>query len=232
MFYYLYEIKNTVNNKIYIGVHQTKDINDGYMGSGTVVNKAYEKYGEEKFVKTILEYFNNREDMIRREIEIVNEDFLLRDDTYNLRRGGTGGFDYINKNGLNINRYERTDEWRANLSRRMLENNPSTRTEVKIKNGARVKKMIESGKHPFGDSEKQRELSNRPRKDGRTKSEVSKETASRMVEDGTHSFLKMNSEKIPCEHCGKIASYPNYKRWHGTKCRANIKGINFGVNVD
>ena len=119
MFYYLYEIKNTVNNKIYVGVHQTKDINDGYMGSGTVINRAYEKYGKEQFVKTVLEYFNTREDMISQEIEIVNEDFLLRDDTYNVRRGGTGGFDYINKNGLNINHAPRSDEFKKNLSERM-----------------------------------------------------------------------------------------------------------------
>ena len=220
MFYYLYEIKNTVNNKIYVGVHQTKDINDGYMGSGTVINRAYEKYGKEKFVKTVLEYFNTREDMISREIEIVNEDFLLRDDTYNVRRGGTGGFDYINKNGLNINHVPRSDEFKKNLSERMKNDNPSKRPGAKERMSVATKKVMEQRTHPFLNPEKQRELSNRPRKDGRTKSEVSKETASRMVENGTHSFLKMNSEKIPCEHCGKIASYPNYKRWHGTKCRA------------
>lgn len=223
MFYYLYEIKNTVNNKIYVGVHQTKDINDGYMGSGTVINKAYEKYGKEMFVKTILEYFDNREDMIRREKEIVNEEFLSRDDIYNVRRGGTGGFDYINKNGLNINHVPRSDEFKKNLSKRMKKDNPSQRPGAKERMSAATKKVMERGTHPFLDSAKQRELSNRIRKDGRTKSEVSKETANRMVEDGTHSFLKMNSEKILCEHCGKVASYPNYKRWHGAKCRAGDK---------
>lgn len=223
MFYYLYEIKNTLNNKIYVGVHQTKDINDGYMGSGTVINKAYEKYGKEMFVKTILEYFDNREDMIRREKEIVNEDFLSRDDIYNVRRGGTGGFDYINKHGLNINHVPRSDEFKKNLSNRMKKDNPSQRPGAKERMSAATKKVMERGTHPFLDSVKQRELSNRIRKDGRTKSEVSKETATRMVEDGTHSFLKMNSEKIPCEHCGKVASYPNYKRWHGEKCRAGDK---------
>lgn len=219
MFYYLYEIKNTVNNKIYVGVHQTKNINDGYMGSGTVINKAYEKYGKEVFVKTILEYFNNREDMIRREKEIVSEDFLSRDDIYNVRRGGTGGFDYINKNGLNINHVPRSDEFKKNLSERMKKDNPSRRPGAKERMSEATKKVMERGTHPFLDSAKQRELSNRIRKDGRTKSEVSTETAKRMVEDGTHSFLKMNSDKISCEHCGKVASYPNYKRWHGVKCR-------------
>lgn len=223
MFYYLYEIKNTINNKIYVGVHQTKDMDDGYMGSGTVINKAYAKYGKDMFVKTILEYFDSRDDMINREKEIVNEDFLARDDTYNIRRGGTGGFDYINKNGLNINHVPRSDDFKKNLSERMKKDNPSKRPGSKERMSATTKKVMERGTHPFLDSAKQRELSNRIRKDGRTKSEVSKETASRMVENGTHSFLKINSEKIPCEHCGKISSYPNYKRWHGTKCRAGVK---------
>jgi hypothetical protein len=219
MFYYLYEIRNTVNDKIYIGVHQTKDINDGYMGSGTVINKAYEKYGKDKFIKTILEYFDTREDMIDREKEIVTDDFLLREDTYNVRRGGTGGFDYINKNGLNINHTPRSDDFKKTVSERMKKDNPSKRPGAKERMSIATKKVMERGTHPFLDSEKQRELSNRPRKDGRTKSEVSKKTASRMVEDGTHSFLKMNSEKLTCEHCGKVSSYPNYKRWHGTKCK-------------
>lgn len=219
MFYYLYEIKNTVNNKIYVGVHQTKNLNDGYMGSGTVINKAYEKYGKEMFVKTILEYFDNRTDMIHREKEIVNEDFLSRTDTYNVRRGGTGGFDYINKNGLNINHVPRSDEFKKNLSERMKKDNPSQRPGAKERMSAATKKVMEQGTHPFLNSEKQRELSNRLRKDGRTKSEVSKETANRMIENKTHSFLKMNSEKISCEHCGKVSTYPNYKRWHGIKCR-------------
>ena len=41
--------------------------------------------------------------MYAREREVVTEDFLSRDDVYNLRRGGYGGFDYINKLGKNLN---------------------------------------------------------------------------------------------------------------------------------
>ena len=100
MFYYLYEIKNIVNNKIYVGIHKTKNINDGYMGSGKIIKNAIEKYGIENFVKTIIEYFSTPEEMFAREKEVVNESFLRDHNTYNLRRGGTGGFDYINKNKI------------------------------------------------------------------------------------------------------------------------------------
>ena len=97
MHYYLYEIKNTVNDKIYIGVHKTKSLDDGYMGSGKDVSNAIRKYGIEHFTKTILETFDSSEAMFAREKEVVTDEFLLREDTYNLRRGGFGGFEYINK---------------------------------------------------------------------------------------------------------------------------------------
>lgn len=101
MFFYLYQITNLVNNKIYIGVHATKDMNDGYLGSGKNIQSAIKKYGVDNFKKDILYTFDNAEEMYAKEKEVVTEEFLLRKDTYNLRIGGTGGFDYINRNSLN-----------------------------------------------------------------------------------------------------------------------------------
>jgi len=100
-YYYLYKITNLVNTKIYVGVHKTSNLEDGYMGSGKVINRAIEKHGIENFQKDVLEFFETAEAMYAREKEIVTDEFLLREDVYNLRRGGNGGFDYINKLGLN-----------------------------------------------------------------------------------------------------------------------------------
>ncbi len=100
MYYYLYKITNKINGKIYIGVHKAKKINDGYMGSGKVIRSAIEKHGVENFEKEILEFFDDRTSMYDREKEVVNAEFLMREDTYNLRRGGTGGFDFINETGV------------------------------------------------------------------------------------------------------------------------------------
>jgi len=93
---YLYQITNLINNKIYVGIHKTDNINDEYMGSGKIIKFAIEKYGIENFKKEILEFFDTYEDALIREKEIVTDEFLLREDVYNLRRGGVGGFDYIN----------------------------------------------------------------------------------------------------------------------------------------
>ena len=96
-FYILYQITNNLNGKIYVGVHKTKDINDGYMGSGKIIRSAMAKHGITNFSKVILEQFDNSSAMYARETEVVTDEFLLREDTYNLRRGGFGGFEYINK---------------------------------------------------------------------------------------------------------------------------------------
>ena len=98
MFYYLYKTTNTINGKFYIGVHKTEDLDDEYLGSGSSIRKAIEKYGKEVFIKEILEFFNNSEEMYLKEKEIVNEEFLSRNEVYNIRVGGDGGFDHINRN--------------------------------------------------------------------------------------------------------------------------------------
>ena len=101
MHYYLYKVTNLVNNRFYVGVHKTKEMDDGYMGSGKVIQQAIEKYGIKNFQKEILEVFDNSKAMYDREKEIVTEEFLKTEDVYNLRLGGNGGWDYITKNGLN-----------------------------------------------------------------------------------------------------------------------------------
>lgn len=90
-YYYLYQITNNLNGKIYVGIHSTNDLEDGYMGSGTALKHAYKKYGIENFEKETLGFFDSEDDMFQKEIEIVDADFILREDTYNLTNGGNGG---------------------------------------------------------------------------------------------------------------------------------------------
>lgn len=96
--YTVYKITNTINEYIYIGKHETTDVNDSYMGSGKLLRRAQDKHGIENFVKEILHIFDTEEEMNTKEAELVTEDFCKREDTYNICVGGKGGFSYINNN--------------------------------------------------------------------------------------------------------------------------------------
>lgn len=101
MYYYLYKIINKINGKFYIGVHKTSNLEDDYMGSSKILTRAINKYGIDNFTKEILEYFDNEEQMYKREKEIVNPELIKSKKSYNVNIGGHG-FYYINNNGFNF----------------------------------------------------------------------------------------------------------------------------------
>lgn len=98
LYYTIYKTTNLVNGKFYVGKHQTKNLNDQYLGSGKVLKAAIEKYGKRNFSKQILFVFDTEAEMNAKEAEIVTEEFCK--DSYNLCLGGHGGFGYINSNQL------------------------------------------------------------------------------------------------------------------------------------
>lgn len=93
-YYTVYQITNLVNNKIYVGVHQTDNLEDGYMSSSYSIAAAMKKHGKENFIKTILHYCDDEPTMYAKEAEIVTESFIGRPDTYNIKLGGYGGWSH------------------------------------------------------------------------------------------------------------------------------------------
>lgn len=102
MKYIVYQTVNKINNKIYIGVHGTEiDEFDGYIGNGVSIYRpatymnpktpfqyAVKKYGIKNFIRTTIKEFENEEDAYKLEEQLVNEQFLKREDVYNLALGG------------------------------------------------------------------------------------------------------------------------------------------------
>ena len=103
MKYIVYQTVNKINNKIYIGVHKTETPEefDGYLGNGIYIYRpssymhpktyfqyAVKKYGIKNFIRTTLKIFDTEEEAYNMEAEIVTQEFLERDDTYNLVLGG------------------------------------------------------------------------------------------------------------------------------------------------
>lgn len=90
-FYTIYKTTNLINDKFYIGKHETFNLNDNYLGSGKYLSAAIKKYGKNNFKKEILFIFDNEHEMNLKEIELVNEELVNSEMTYNLGIGGEGG---------------------------------------------------------------------------------------------------------------------------------------------
>jgi len=85
----IYEIKNMINGKSYIGQHSSKELGS-YWGSGKLIKMAIEKYGIENFERIILERCSNKEELNEREKYWIKEKDSINIG-YNLTEGGTGG---------------------------------------------------------------------------------------------------------------------------------------------
>lgn len=145
--YLIYKTTCRTNGKIYVGMHETENIDDGYLGSGVLISRAIEKYGRESFDREILHECDSREEMVQKEIELVDEEFVLREDTYNCTIGGyDGGFWYIRKHKLN----NKVDQWKlgqAALAELMLSEEYYENHCKKISCG--VKKYLENNDHQW-----------------------------------------------------------------------------------
>lgn len=95
MYYLIYKTTNLINGKIYVGKHQTKDLNDGYMGSGKLLKRAMKKYGSDNFKTETIELCSSEDHMNMAEKIYVVVDSEV---SYNMCPGGHGGFGYINEN--------------------------------------------------------------------------------------------------------------------------------------
>lgn len=85
---YFYKITNTINGHFYYGVHSTDNLDDGYMGSGTRLKKAIEKYGIENFKKEIIKQCENRNEAYKLESTFVTEALIKDNNCYNIILGG------------------------------------------------------------------------------------------------------------------------------------------------
>jgi hypothetical protein len=87
---YLYKVTCNLDNSVYIGVHSTDNLNDGYKGSGTLLRKKIEKHGWENFTKEIISHYSTRKEVLEAEAQHVNPDFLKLEHVMNLVAGGGG----------------------------------------------------------------------------------------------------------------------------------------------
>jgi hypothetical protein len=90
-YHYLYKTVCTVTNRYYVGMHTTDDMDDGYIGSGKILQRSIAKYGREAHRRIILAFYDSREAVATAEKEMVTEEFLQLPEVMNLKLGGESG---------------------------------------------------------------------------------------------------------------------------------------------
>ena len=140
--YYIYMTTNIVNNRKYIGKRMCHCPieEDEYLGSGTALKLAIEKYGKENFVKTILEICEDNQECNKREIYWIEYfNACNNDEFYNIAAGGDGGNTYL---GLNDNELSRISAIKSMKSsgknNHMYGKHHSNETKEKIRIGQKL----------------------------------------------------------------------------------------------
>lgn len=124
-YHFLYKTTNLLNNKYYIGVHSTYNLDDGYLGSGYMLKRSIKKYGKENFKIEVLEFFENRNELVEAEKHMVTESLISEMMCMNLKPGGRGGFnEYWAKRGSELGvealkEKRKDEEWVKMLSESM-----------------------------------------------------------------------------------------------------------------
>jgi group I intron endonuclease len=92
----IYEIKNRINNKIYVGKHSKCNTNKefqqtNYWGSGTYIKRAIKRYGIENFEKSVIvENIINEDELDKYERLYIEKKNSKVPNGYNLTDGGEG----------------------------------------------------------------------------------------------------------------------------------------------
>lgn len=91
MLYTIYRTDCLTTGEYYIGYHGTENPDDSYLGSGTGIKKRISEIGKVNFKKTVLHVFDNEDDMIAKEIELVTKELIKEFSCLNRATGGKGG---------------------------------------------------------------------------------------------------------------------------------------------
>ena len=204
MIHYIYKVTNLKNGKYYIGKRSFKgeSINeDKYMGSGTLIKLALKKYGKFNFKKEIIAICSSYDEVNKLERDIITEEIINDENSYNIALGGWGGNlgDIVNRK---IKVICESEEYRNKMSK--IINSP----EVKEKMISSIKKtMSEIGwKENF--SKIQKDVQNKP--ENRLRNSVKQKLAQNRTE-----VIKKKSDTM-----NKLYNDNEFKNKHLKACQS------------
>jgi len=221
MFHTVYKTTNLTNGKFYIGVHSTSDANDSYLGSGSLLKRAINKYGIENFSKVILECCDTRERALAVEASLVNEALIADAQCYNITIGGGAPPRY---EGANHPMYGTIrPEISKRMSKEWSDQNPALLAHVRAKHAGTVMVVGPDG-HPM---KIKKEIWN-----PETHPQINKGMI--VVKDAEGVTYRVSKDDpryisgklvpttkglvLTCPHCSKVGGN-SMKRWHFNNCR-------------
>ena len=215
MHYFVYETRNNVNGKTYVGVHSTQNIDDGYLGSGKYLRSAIKKYGKDNFSRTILHEFECIEDAFLKESEIVDLDFVKRSDTYNMVVGGSSASILKNRKAFTGIHSSNT---KAKISKSKM---GQTHTE-ETKQKQRMNSWYET--HP---EERASHVQNIAMNAWANRTQEEKENVGNKIGSSLTRYFKEHGSsntglkrlQVVCPHCGKHGANNTMSRWHFDNCK-------------
>lgn len=92
MIIYNYITTNLLNNKQYVGMHSTNNVDDNYLGTGQLMLKALKKYGKKYFKREILCICQTLKEANDNEKIFIEKYNTLNPNGYNLSPTGGLGF--------------------------------------------------------------------------------------------------------------------------------------------
>lgn len=171
----IYITTNLINGKQYIG-KDTRN-NPNYLGSGTLLKRAIQKYGKETFKKEIIEVCHSKNELIEREEYWLNYyDAGRNPNFYNMHNYSSGGIGISGEKNHMFGKPQ-SEQWKKKMRERMIgEKNPmykkgylffgeknhfygkkhSTKTIEKIKEKRKLQVFSEESKRKMSETSKER----------------------------------------------------------------------------
>lgn len=203
----VYKTTHILSGRFYVGMHSTKNVDDGYFGSGKWIKTAIKKYGKDAFKREILFDLPSYGDMVLKEKEIVNDELLSDPLCMNFMFGGKGGWRKLNANAEDA-------FLRRQAGGLIGGKHPNTIAALKRHSGLHAKKSADTKKKKYGEDYFQNIA-----KYERTEETRLKQRNASIENNSGKANLGLKRVKIKCPHCEKEGSKSTMVRWHFENCK-------------
>ena len=210
MIHYIYKLVHT-NGRYYIGRHSTKNLDDGYMGSGKWPRSIKDK---QELSKEILSYHKSTDELLKAEKSLLTE-HVGKPLCMNFNNNSIG----FASGDLNP---AKTEKEKLRKSKQVGELNPmfgkthSDAAKLKMSRDRKGRSTWNKGLSGIKTSTKGQVAWNKGIHTGHqsfTGKSHKPESIQLMKEKHA------NRQRLTCPHCNKTIDKPNYSRYHGDKCK-------------